>query len=69
MSRYVIIGAGAAGLKAAETIRKNNSDDTIFVISPEDIVYSRSLLHYYLGRQREKDQLSFVSKNFFKKTI
>lgn len=67
MNKFVIIGAGAAGLKAAETIRKGRKDDSIIVISPEKEVYSKCLLHYYLSNERKREELTFVEDDFFEK--
>lgn len=63
--RHVIIGTGAAGISAAKTIRKCSKEDEIIMISADEIVNSRCLLHKYIGGQRDADSLSFVPPEFF----
>jgi len=62
--KHVIIGAGAAGISAAKTIRENANDD-IVIISTDDAVYSRCMLHKYIGGGRSVAELSFIPDNFF----
>lgn len=52
MSKYVIVGAGIAGVTAAELLRKRNPECDIVLIGQEThAVYSRVLLpHYILGK-------------------
>lgn len=63
--KHVIIGVGAAGITAAETIRKNRKEDEIVMISTDDTVISRCMLHKYIGGERSEEELSFVPKDFF----
>jgi NAD(P)H-nitrite reductase large subunit len=65
--RHVIIGASAAGLSAAQTIRSLRPQDEIIVVSPEDRIFSRCLLHHLIGGQRSIDNMSFVAPDFFEK--
>jgi len=62
--KHVIIGAGAAGISAAKTIRENGQDE-IVIISTDDAVYSRCMLHKYIGGCRNVAELSFIPDNFF----
>lgn len=57
MSKYIIIGASAAGLAAAEQIRKTDNDGEITILTREDYLpYSRPSISYYLkGSVRESD--------------
>ena len=49
MTHHVILGAGPAGVIAAETIRKHAPDDTITVIGDEnEPPYSRMAIPYLL---------------------
>ena len=59
---YVIIGAGPAGITAAETLRKldGNADITVIGDEPEP-PYSRMALPYYLSRQID-EQGTFLRK-------
>ena len=65
--KHVIIGAGAAGISAAETIRKFNKQDEIVIISIDDCIHSRCMLHHYISGERDEKGLSFVSGDFFAK--
>ena len=65
--KHVIIGAGAAGISAAGTIRKFKPDDAIVIISTDDAVYSRCMLHNYISGDRDKAGISFISEDFFAK--
>ena len=64
---YVILGAGAAGMKAAATIRKADKDGSITVVSTDTYVHSRCMLHKYLSGERDEKQLNFVEEDFFEK--
>ena len=43
--RHIIIGAGAAGISAAGEIRRLRPEDEIVVVSRDDQVHSRCMLH------------------------
>lgn len=45
---HVIIGVGAAGITAAKTIRENDPDADITMISTDEHVHSRCMLHLSL---------------------
>lgn len=62
---YVIIGAGAAGITAAKTIRKLEPDADITLISKDTHVHSRCMLHKYLSYERDEKALSFIDPDFF----
>ena len=63
--KHVIIGAGAAGLTAARTIRAMRPQDEIVLISKDEQVVSRCMLHKYISGERAADTLSFVPEDFF----
>jgi len=63
--KHVIIGAGPAGISAAETIREQRSGDEIVVISKDSVVYSRCMLHKFIGGGRSETELSFIRSGFF----
>ena len=62
---HVIIGVGAAGITAAKTIRSQQPDASITMISTDKHVHSRCMLHRYLSHERQEDTLSFVEPDFF----
>lgn len=68
MKKYVIIGASAAGLAAAEQIRKTDQTGEITILTKESYLpYSRPSISYYLkGKVRECDM--YLRKPAFYKT-
>jgi len=67
MERYVIVGAGAAGITAARTLRELKPQALVTVISIDDKVHSRCMLHKFLGHERDAQGISFVEPDFFEK--
>lgn len=67
MERFVIIGAGAAGIFAAQTLRDFKPQAVITVISTDEHVHSRCMLHKYLGHERDIQGISFVPADFFER--
>ncbi len=63
--KYVIIGTGAAGMKAARTIREFSSKHEIVMISSDQYVHSRCMLHKYISGERNEQQLNFTEEAFF----
>lgn len=64
---HVIIGASAAGLNAAKTLRRRDPSAVITVVSKDTHVYSRCMLHLYIAGARDVERLTFVSDDFFDK--
>ena len=64
--RYVIAGAGPAGISAARTLRQLDRDGEIILVSKDDQVHSRCMLHKYLGGERDAEGISFIPPGFFK---
>ena len=65
--RYVIIGASAAGCKAAETLRRYAPDSPITVISEEaQPLYSRPLLTYLLSREVAPEKVWLNGEDYFR---
>lgn len=65
--KYVIIGTSAAGITAAEELRKQQKDADIVMISSDEYVHSRCMLHKYLSHERTAEELDFTEKDFFEK--
>lgn len=63
--KHVIIGAGVAGIKAAETLRKIRPNDEIVMLSADVDIHSRCMLHNYIGGERTISEISFISEDFF----
>jgi NAD(P)H-nitrite reductase large subunit len=65
--RYVIIGASAAGCKAAETLRRYAPQSPITVISEEpQPLYSRPLLTYLLSGEVSREQVWLKGEDYFR---
>lgn len=62
---YVIVGASASGINAAKTLRENDKGIEIILVSKDEYVYSRCILHHFLDRRREIKALDFTPANFF----
>ena len=46
--RYVVVGASAAGISGVKTLRELDKHAEIVLISKDEYVYSRCILHHYL---------------------
>jgi NADPH-dependent 2,4-dienoyl-CoA reductase/sulfur reductase-like enzyme len=64
--RYVIIGDGAAGMSAAQKLRRSDPSATIGMLSddPHPAYYRAALTNYLLGELRD-DQLWAVTPDFY----
>ncbi|MGL5152738.1 MAG: NAD(P)/FAD-dependent oxidoreductase [Clostridium sp.] len=65
--RYVVIGASAAGLNGAKALRELDKGAEIILVSKDENVYSRCILHFYISGHRTIDELDFAPKEFFDK--
>lgn len=65
--KHLILGASAAGINAAKTIRQLDKNCEITIISSDNNVYSRCMLHHIIGKHRDLDGISFITKDFFEK--
>jgi len=63
--KHVIIGSGAAGIAAAKTLREKCTQAQIVVLSADESVYSRCMLHQFISGERQTDVLSFIPEDFF----
>ena len=52
--RYVVIGASAAGISGAKTLRELDKDAEIVLVSKDENVYSRCILHHYISNHRDE---------------
>ncbi len=66
-NNYVIIGASAAGINAAKVLRKLNPKFSITVISKDDRIYSRCMLHHVISDHRSVESINFVDSDFMEK--
>lgn len=63
-TNYIIIGASAAGINAAKTLRELNQNAKITVISRDENIYSRCMLHHVISDYRTVEEINFVDENF-----
>ncbi|MBZ1192724.1 FAD-dependent oxidoreductase [Clostridioides difficile] len=61
---YVVLGASAAGINAVKTLRELDKDSNIVVISKDENVYSRCMLHHVISEHRILKQINFVDEDF-----
>ncbi len=64
--RYVVIGSSAAGINAIRELRKTDSKGEIILVSKDEYIYSRCILHQYLSGERTLERLNFAEKDFDK---
>ncbi|MCC2820154.1 FAD-dependent oxidoreductase [Lachnoclostridium pacaense] len=62
--RYVVLGASAAGVNGVRQLRKQCPEAEIILVSKDSTVYSRCILHHYLGNMRTKEELCFAEEDF-----
>lgn len=68
MTKYVILGAGIAGLEAAKAIRKNDQDADISLISAEkEATYYRIKLTHALETEEKATDLAVEKEDFYRK--
>ena len=62
--RYVVLGSSAAGINAVRELRRRDPGADIVLVSQDETIYSRCILHHYLGGQRDLERLCFAEKDF-----
>ncbi len=65
--KYVIVGAGVAGIQAARAIREQDQTGEILMISADVHVHSRCMLHKFISGERDEAGLDFTERDFFDK--
>ena len=64
---YVVVGASASGINAARALREIDKNAEIILVSKDEYVYSRCILHHFLDGRREIKALDFTPENFFER--
>ena len=59
--KHIIIGAGAAGISAARRILKEKPEDNIVIVSQDEEVYSRCMLHKFISGERSAQSINFIN--------
>lgn len=62
--KYVVIGSSAAGINGIRELRRLDKESRIVLISKDKEIYSRCILHHYLGGHRTIPELNFAEHNF-----
>ncbi|MBE6050493.1 MAG: NAD(P)/FAD-dependent oxidoreductase [Clostridium sp.] len=62
--KYVVLGASAAGISGVRELRNIDKDAEITLISKDDKIYSRCILHHYMEGVRDTKKLEFVEDGF-----
>ena len=65
--KYVVLGASAAGISGVTELRNLDKDAEITLVSKDDKIYSRCILHHYMEGIRDVKKLEFVEDNFIEK--
>ena len=66
--KHLIIGAGTAGLSAAEEIRRFSAEDVIKIVSAEDFApYSPTVLPYLLSGRIDESTLAMRQEGYFER--
>ncbi len=62
--KYVVLGSSAAGINGIRELRRLDPSGEILLVSKDRVIYSRCILHQYLGGERTLEQLNFAEKEF-----
>lgn len=62
--RYVVLGSSAAGVNGVRELRRHQPGAEIVLVSKDEAIYSRCILHHYMSGQRTKEQLCFAEPDF-----
>lgn len=65
--KYVVLGSSAAGINGIRELRKLDAQSEIVLISKDETIYSRCILHQYLGGERDLERLCFAESDFEEK--
>ncbi len=65
--KYVVLGASASAINGVKEIRNNDKNAEIVLISKDENIYSRCILHHYLADKRNVEQLNFAEQDFEQK--
>ncbi len=64
---YVVIGASIAGVTAVKKIRELDKNVKIVVVSKDENIYSRCMLHHVISEHRTIKGINFVDEDFMEK--
>ena len=65
--KYVIVGNGIAGLRAADMIRQHDKESSLCMISEEPYLsYSRPLISYLIGKEIAEEKMFYHNEDWYK---
>ena len=59
--KHLIIGAGAAAISAVRTILKEKPNDSVVMVSQDEEIYSRCMLHKFISGERDAQSINFIN--------
>lgn len=65
--KYVVLGASAAGISGVGRLRELDPTAEITLISKDEHIYSRCIMHHYIEGIRDLKKLQFVPQDFIEK--
>ncbi|WP_010256006.1 NAD(P)/FAD-dependent oxidoreductase [Treponema primitia] len=65
--KHLILGAGAAGISAAHRILKEKPQDEIIIVSQDEEVYSRCMLHKFISGERDAASINFINDDLLER--
>ncbi|MGL6105824.1 NAD(P)/FAD-dependent oxidoreductase [Romboutsia sp.] len=63
-TKYVVLGASAAGINAVKTLRELDKEADIILISKDEKIYSRCMLHHVISNHKTVEEINFVEEKF-----
>lgn len=66
IKNYVILGASAAGINAAKTLKELEPNSNVFIISKDEKIYSRCMLHHVISNHKTVEEINFIDEDFIK---
>lgn len=66
IKNYVILGASAAGINAAKTLKELEPNSNVVIISKDEKTYSRCMLHHVISNHKTVEEINFVEEDFIK---
>jgi len=63
---HLIIGVSAAAISAVRTILREKPGDTVIIVSQDEEVYSRCMLHRFISGERDAESINFINDDLLK---
>ena len=59
--KHLILGAGAAAISALRMILKEKPDDSVVMVSRDEHIHSRCMLHKFMSGERSAESINFIN--------